>query len=71
MNLLPRFVYFEDVDVLEDRVAIREFLAKRQQYNTLSNLIRLTGLDVERLQSQDPFQRSEATQRASTQIRGW
>lgn len=70
MKLLPRFVYFEDVDRLEDRITIQEFLSDRDKCKTLANLVDLTGLDVERLQSQDLYQRSEATERASTQITG-
>lgn len=70
MNMLPRFVYFEDVDLLEDSVPIGEFLANREEHRTLSNLVDLAGLDVERLQSQGAFRRSEATQRASARITG-
>lgn len=70
LDILPRFVYFDDVELLEDRVKISEFLADRTNYKTLANLVELTGLDVARLPNDDAFARSEATQRASTQITG-
>jgi len=70
VQLLPRFVYFDDVNVLEDQVAINESLSNRAAHPTLNNLAELAGLDVGRLSGQDSFRRQEATGRASAVITG-
>ena len=69
-ELLPRFIYFNDVDRLEDKVAVADFLADPQKSQTLANLVKLTKLDVHKLKEQDEFRRREATELASTQITG-
>lgn len=70
LETLPRFVYFDDVDLLEDEVNIDQFLADPSKSKTLANLVALAGLDVERLHQQDVFERQAATEVASTEITG-
>ena len=57
IDILPRFVYFNDIDLLEDRVTLSEFVSDPGRWGTLRNLFQLTGLDIASLQSQDQFKR--------------
>lgn len=70
LEILPRFVYFDDVDLLEDEVNIDQFLADPTQSKTLANLVTLAGLDVARLHQQDVRDRDAATEEASAEITG-
>jgi hypothetical protein len=70
LGAMPRFVYFDDVDLLQDTVAISDLISNPEEYKTLRNLMSLTGLDVERLGQQDFHERREQTNRASAHITG-
>jgi hypothetical protein len=69
-RVLPRFVYFDDIDRLEDSVSIKEFLADRSKHKTLASLVSLVGLDVERLKGLSLHSRARATRVASSDITG-
>ena len=70
LEILARFMYFSDVDKLEDRVAVAEFLANGDAHRTLANLVALCGLDVERVKDADAYAMLSALGEASTTITG-
>ncbi len=47
LKILPSFMYFTEVEKLEDTIPISEFLANKEKHKTLSNLIELSGLHLE------------------------
>jgi len=70
LDMIPSFIYFTDVDLLQDSVPLSEFLGNRQQYRTLDNLITLAGLDVNKLGQATPHARRFQTDKASAVITG-
>lgn len=69
-SVLPQFVYFADVEKLEDSVPVADFLLNPQEHKTLSNLIRLSSLDLESVMEADHYQKLSAFRRASTTLTG-
>lgn len=47
LEVLPNYVYYDEVESIEDTVAIAEFLANTGNHKTLSNLLALCNLDIE------------------------
>lgn len=70
LEILPNFMYFADVEKLEDIVPISEFLTKRKEHKTLSNLIDLLNLDIERVKDAMPYDMLSEFRVASTAITG-
>lgn len=70
LDTMPSFIYFTDVDLLQDSVPLSEFLGNRQQYRTLGNLLMLARLDVDKLGQASPHARRFQTDKASTVITG-
>jgi len=70
LDTMPAFIYFTDVDLLEDSVPLSGFLGNRQQYRTLDNLLMLAKLDVDKLDQASAHARRFETERASTEITG-
>ncbi len=70
LNLIPNFIYFDDVDLLEDKVKISTFLKDRSKHKTFDNLLKLVKLNVDRLKKSTKHQRRYSTEIASTQITG-
>ncbi|GAJ02100.1 unnamed protein product, partial [marine sediment metagenome] len=70
LDTMPAFIYFTDVDLLEDSVPLSGFLGNRQQYRTLDNLLMLAKLDVDELGQASTHARRFETERASTEITG-
>lgn len=69
-QLLPNFVYFTSPEMLEDAVSIDEFLANRGKHKTLSNLLKLCDLDVERIRAAGEWEVLTKLRLASTKITG-
>jgi predicted ATP-dependent endonuclease of OLD family len=70
LDTMPSFIYFTDVDLLQDSVPLSNFLSNRQKYRTLDNLITLAGLDVNKLGQATPHARRFQTDKASAVITG-
>ncbi|GAG87076.1 unnamed protein product [marine sediment metagenome] len=70
LEIMPNFVYFTDVDIIEDTIAIGEFQSNKERHKTLNNLFALAELDVDRLPSASPHVRRYDTEIASTVITG-
>jgi len=70
LDMMPSFIYFTDVDLLQDSVPLSNFLGNRQKYRTLDNLITLAGLDVNKLGQATPHARRFQTDKASAVITG-
>lgn len=70
LDTMPTFIYFTDVDLLQDSVPLSGFLGNRQQYRTLDNLLMLAKLDVDKLGQASPHARRFQTDKASAVITG-
>ena len=70
LDTMPSFIYFTDVDLLQDSVPLSGFLGNRQQYRTLDNLLMLAKLDVDKLGQASTHTRRFETEKASTEITG-
>jgi len=70
LETLPNFVYFSTMEKLTDSVAIDEFLNNKEKYKTLDNLIKLVGLNIERLKKAEEYERLADETAASTTITG-
>lgn len=68
---LPNFMYFADIEKLEDTVPISEFLTNREKHKTLSNLIMISGLNVERIKDAEDYEMLSELKLASTTITGF
>jgi len=71
LEIIPQFIYFNTMEELTDTVRIDEFLEKKEKYKTLNNLLKLAGLDVERLKDVDHYERLAAESEASATITGY
>jgi len=70
LKVLPNFIYFADIEKLNDTVAVSDFLAKKKTYKTLSNLIELSGLDIENVKDAEEYDMISELRSASTTISG-
>lgn len=70
LELMPNFIYFTDVDLLQDSVPLTAFRANKDRYKTLANLLTLAKLDVDKLAKGSPYERRSATEMASAEITG-
>lgn len=70
IDVVPRFIYFTDVDIIEDTVTISEFQLNKEKHKTLENLFTLGNLDVDKLAKDSLYERLSATGLASTVITG-
>jgi predicted ATP-dependent endonuclease of OLD family len=70
LDIMPSFLYFTDVDIIEDTVTISEFQSKKEKHKTLDNLFVLASLNVGQLPSALPHKRRHETEIASTVITG-
>ena len=59
LEILPDFMYFANIEELEDTVPVSTFLANKEKHKTLSNLIELSGLDdLERVRDAEVYDMS-------------
>jgi hypothetical protein len=70
LGVLPNIIYFSDVETIEDSLPIAEFLAHPEKHKTLSNLIELAGLDVERVKDAEDYAMLSDLRVASANITG-
>jgi len=70
VELIPNFIYFTDVDLLQDSVPLSTFQKNKEKYKTLDNLLTLTTLDVNKLAKDSLYERRLATEMASAEITG-
>lgn len=70
LELIPDFIYFTDVDLLQDTVPLSAFQRNKERYKTLDNLLTLTTLDVDKLAKGSLYERRLATEMASAEITG-
>lgn len=70
LKILPNFIYFADIEKLEDTVPISDFLANRGKHKTLSNLTELSGLDIDRVKDAEDYDMLSSLKSASTTITG-
>jgi len=71
LEITPQFIYFNTMEELTDTVGIDEFLKNKEKYKTLDNLLKLAGLDVERLKDVNDYEKLAAETEASTTITGY
>lgn len=70
LEIIPNFVYFDAIDLLENSVNTTDFLKSRKKFKTFRRLAELANLNVEKLVSGKVFDRRFATEEASTTITG-
>ena len=71
LEMIPKFVYFDSVDIIEDSIPLNEYLENREKYKTFTNLFRLAGLDVEKIKdTKNPHTISRFFKKATTRITG-
>lgn len=70
LELTPNFIYFTDVDLLQDNVSLSAFQGNKKRYKTLDNLLTLAKLDVGKLAKDPSYERRSATETASAEITG-
>lgn len=70
LEVIPNFVYFDAVDLIEDTVNTANFLKAKTKYKTFRRLAQLANLDIESLASGEVFDRRFATEEASATITG-
>lgn len=70
LEIIPNFVYFDAIDLLEDSVNTTDFLKSGKKSKTFRRLAELSGLDVEELVSGRVFDRRFTTEEASTTVTG-
>jgi predicted ATP-dependent endonuclease of OLD family len=70
LAVFPNIVYFSDIEQLEDGLPVDEFLTHREKHKTLSNLIELSGLDVERVKDAEDYAMLSDLRSASTTVSG-
>ena len=71
LEILPDFMYFANIEELEDTVPVSTFLANKEKHKTLSNLIELSGLDdLERVRDAEVYDMSSQLRTASTDVTG-
>jgi len=47
LEILPKFIYFSDIEKIKDSVPTEEYLSNKEKYKTLSNLIELSGMNID------------------------
>jgi len=70
LSILPNFIYFADVEKLEDTMQISEFLGNREKHKTLSSLLELAGLNIEKVKDAEEYTMISELRHASTTITG-
>jgi predicted ATP-dependent endonuclease of OLD family len=70
LGVFPNIVYSSDIEKLEDSLPMDEFLSHREKHKTLSNLLELSGLDVERVRDAEDYAMLSELRSASTNISG-
>lgn len=70
VQLLPNFMYYTEVEKIEDTVPIADFLADRESHKTLSNLLRLSDLDIEDVKDARTYHMLSEFRAASKTITG-
>ncbi len=71
LEILPDFMYFANIEELEDTVPVSTFLANKEKHKTLSNLIELSGLDdLERVRDAEVYDMSSQLRTASADVTG-
>lgn len=80
LELLPKFVYFEDYDIIEGKVNVQQFAAAKTagvlkgEFKTVNNLLAMARLDVNHLieleKAGDTESRAILCHQASTEITG-
>ncbi|MFH0815995.1 MAG: prenyltransferase/squalene oxidase repeat-containing protein [Methanobacteriota archaeon] len=71
LNNLPPIIYFSDINLLNDKIDINEYLENSVENSTFTNLFNLSNLNLEYLQSiEDPHNRKRLFRSASTTITG-
>lgn len=70
MQILPNFMYFSDVDILQDGANLADFLANKDNYKTLSNLMELSNLDIASVKDEEEYYMLSELKDASTTVTG-
>ncbi|MBU6999480.1 MAG: AAA family ATPase [Theionarchaea archaeon] len=69
LRLVPNFIYFDSIDLLDDKVSIEDY--SEGKFKTFSSLFQLAGLDIEKIRNtQDVHQRKRMLRTASATISG-
>ena len=70
LEIIPSFVYFDTVDLLDDTVNIGVLMKDKSKYGTFRRLTELSNLSIEELAEAEIFDRRFATEEASATITG-
>jgi predicted ATP-dependent endonuclease of OLD family len=70
LGMIPKFIYFDSVDLLRDSITIGEYLADKPNYKTFTNLFELSNLNIDELREKQLYDRRFATDKASANITG-
>jgi len=71
LNLISNFVYFDSIDIIEDKISMNEYLENKEKNGTFSNLFQLAGLNIENIKKiKDHHRRKRAFRNASATITG-
>ncbi len=71
INMIPKFVYFDSVDIIGDSIPLDEYLENKEKYKTFTNLFRIAKLDIERIKNtRNPHTISRLFRNATANITG-
>jgi predicted ATP-dependent endonuclease of OLD family len=70
IGILPRFMYFNTVEELEDKVPITKFTENLEDHKTLYNLTKLASLNIDKLNELSSEERETTESHAEATIRG-
>lgn len=70
LGMIPKFIYFDSVDLLRDSITIDEYLANKPNYKTFTNLFEVSNLNIDELREKQLYERRFDTDKASANITG-
>lgn len=69
-EILPNFMYFSDVERLQDGSKVADFLANKEKYKTLGNLMEISDIDIASIKDDEDYYMLSKLKEASTTITG-
>ena len=71
IDIMPKFVYFDSIDIIDDTISLQEYLGNKEKYKTFTKLFQLASLNVEKVKdTSNPHRRKLLFRNASALITG-